>query len=92
MKPSGIWNEQIYQCVQRSTLPATLSAKKILANPENLPAEVDLGPLCFIWFVNSISVIFDYVHVLFYANHMKLFFPVKGFQDCMKFQLIEKNS
>jgi hypothetical protein len=45
-----------------------------------------LGPLCFIWFVNRISVFFDYVHVLFYADDMKLFLPVRGFQDCMKIQ------
>jgi hypothetical protein len=39
------------------------------------------GPLCFIWFVNRISVIFDYVRVLFYADDMKLFLPVRGFLD-----------
>jgi hypothetical protein len=44
------------------------------------------GPLSFIWFVNRISEIFDYVRVLFYANHMKLFLPVSGFQDCLKIQ------
>jgi hypothetical protein len=31
-------------------------------------------------------VIFDYIRVLFYADDMKLFLPVKGFQDCMKIQ------
>jgi hypothetical protein len=45
-----------------------------------------LGPLCFIWFVSRISVIFDYVRVLFYADDMKLFLPVRSFQDCMKIQ------
>jgi hypothetical protein len=45
-----------------------------------------LGPLCFIWFVNKISVIFDYVRVLFYANDMKLFLPISVFQDCLKIQ------
>jgi hypothetical protein len=38
-----------------------------------------LGPLCFIWFVNRISEIFDYVRVLFYADDMKLFLRVSGF-------------
>jgi hypothetical protein len=32
-----------------------------------------LGPSCFIWFVNRISVIFDYVRVLFYADDMELY-------------------
>jgi hypothetical protein len=45
-----------------------------------------LGPLSFIWFVNRISVIFDYVRVLFCADDMKLFLPVQGFQHCMKMQ------
>jgi Reverse transcriptase (RNA-dependent DNA polymerase)/Endonuclease-reverse transcriptase len=51
-----------------------------------VPQGSHLGPLCFIWFVNRISEIFDYVRVLFYADDMKLFLPVKGFQDCMKIQ------
>jgi hypothetical protein len=46
----------------------------------------NLGPLCFIWFVNRISEIFDYVGVLFYAEDMKLFLPVSGFKDCLKIQ------
>jgi hypothetical protein len=45
-----------------------------------------LGPLCFIWFVNRISEIFDYVCVLFDADDMKLFLPVSGFQNCLKIQ------
>jgi hypothetical protein len=45
-----------------------------------------LGSLCFIWFVNRVSEIFDYVIVLFYADDMKLFLPVSGFQDCLKIQ------
>jgi hypothetical protein len=46
-----------------------------------------LGPLCFIWFVNRILEIFDYVRVLFYADDMKLFLSVSGgFQDYMKIQ------
>jgi hypothetical protein len=43
-----------------------------------------LGPLCFIWFVNRISEIFGYVRILFFADDMKLFLPVSGFQDCLK--------
>jgi hypothetical protein len=43
-------------------------------------------PQVFIWFVNRISVIFDYVHVLFYADDMKLLLSVRSFQDCMKIQ------
>jgi hypothetical protein len=39
-KPLGVWSEQIYQCLQRLTSPATLSAKQILPNPENLLAKV----------------------------------------------------
>jgi hypothetical protein len=42
-----------------------------------------LGPLCFIGFVNRISVIFEYVRLLFYAHDMKLFLLVSGFQDCI---------
>jgi hypothetical protein len=41
-----------------------------------VPQGSHLRPLCLIWFVNRISVIFDYVHVLFYAAEMKLFLPV----------------
>jgi hypothetical protein len=50
----------------------------------SLLQESHLAPLCFIWFVNRISEIFDYVHVLFYAEDMKLFLYVSGFQDCLK--------
>jgi hypothetical protein len=46
----------------------------------------DLGPLCFIWFVSRISVIFDFFGVLVYADDIKLFLPFRGFQDCMKIQ------
>jgi hypothetical protein len=38
-----------------------------------------LEPLCFIWFMNEISRIFGHVRVLFYADDMKLFLPVRGF-------------
>jgi hypothetical protein len=51
-----------------------------------VPPVSHLGPLCLIWFVNRISVIFDYVCVLFYADDIKLFLPVRGFQVCMKIQ------
>jgi hypothetical protein len=37
-----------------------------------------LGPLCFIWFVNEIARIFRHVRVLFYADDMKMFLPVRG--------------
>jgi hypothetical protein len=30
--------------------------------------------------------IFEYVRVLFYADDIKLVFPVKNFQECMKIQ------
>jgi hypothetical protein len=52
-----------------------------------VPQGSHLGPLCFIWFVNRISEIFDYERELFYADDMKLFLPVSGFQDCLKIQL-----
>jgi hypothetical protein len=41
-----------------------------------VPQGIHLGPLCFIWFVNRISEILNYVYVLFYADDMKLFLPV----------------
>jgi hypothetical protein len=51
-----------------------------------VPQGSHLGPLCFIWFVNEISRIFRHKLVLFYADDMKLFLPVRGFQDCLKIQ------
>jgi hypothetical protein len=42
--------------------------------------------LCFIWFVNRISMIFKYVRVLFYADDLMLFLPIKNFLDCTKIQ------
>jgi hypothetical protein len=51
-----------------------------------VPQRSHLGPLCFIWFFNRISEIFDYVRVLFYTDDKKLFLPVSGFQDCLKIQ------
>jgi hypothetical protein len=50
-----------------------------------VPQASHLGPLCFIWFVNRISEIFDYVRVLFYADDMKLFLSISGYQ--VKIQL-----
>jgi hypothetical protein len=51
-----------------------------------VPQGSHLGQLSIIWFFNKISEIFDYVRVLFYADDMKLFFPVSGFQDCLIIQ------
>jgi hypothetical protein len=51
-----------------------------------VPQVSHLGPLSFIWFVNRISEIFDYVRVLFYAEDMRLFLPVSRFQDYLKIQ------
>jgi hypothetical protein len=44
-----------------------------------VPQRSHLGPLCFIWFVDRILVIFDY-------DDVKLFLPVRDFQDYMKIQ------
>jgi hypothetical protein len=41
-----------------------------------VPQESHLEPMCFIWIVNKISMIFEYVRVLFYADDMKLFLSV----------------
>jgi hypothetical protein len=51
-----------------------------------VPQRSHLGPLWIIWFVKGISEIFDYVRVLFYAEDMKLFLPVSGFQNSLKIQ------
>jgi hypothetical protein len=32
-------------------------------------------------------MIFHYVRVMFYADYMKLFLSVRGFQDCMQIQV-----
>jgi hypothetical protein len=55
------------------------AVSKYIRVTSGVPQGSYLGPLCFIWFVNRISVIFDYVR-------MKLFLSVRGFQDCMKIQ------
>jgi hypothetical protein len=60
------------------------AVSKDIKGTSGVPQGSHLGPLCFIWFVSRISVIFDYVHVLFYADDMKLFLPVSEFQDCLK--------
>jgi hypothetical protein len=52
----------------------------------NVPQGRYLGPLCFIWFVDEISRNLRHVWVLFYADDMKLFLPVRGFRDCLKIQ------
>jgi hypothetical protein len=52
-----------------------------------VPQGSHLRPLCFTWFVNRISEIFNYARVLFYADDTKLFLPVSGFQDWLKIQL-----
>jgi hypothetical protein len=51
-----------------------------------IPQGSHLGPLCSIWFVNEVAEIFDYVRVLFNADDLKLFLPVRGFQVCLKIQ------
>jgi hypothetical protein len=49
-----------------------------------VPQGSHLGPLCFIRLVNVISWIIGHVRVFFYADDMKLFLSVRGFQDCLK--------
>jgi hypothetical protein len=51
-----------------------------------VPQGSHLGPLCYIWFVNEIARIFRHVRVLFYADDIKLFLPVRGFRDCLRIQ------
>jgi hypothetical protein len=51
-----------------------------------VPQGSHLGPLFFIWFVNEIFRIFRHVRVLFYADDMELFLPVRGFRDCLNIQ------
>jgi hypothetical protein len=53
-------------------------SKDILVT-SGVPQGSYLRPLCFIWLVNEISRIFKHVRVLFYADDMKLFLPVRGF-------------
>jgi hypothetical protein len=51
-----------------------------------VPQGSHLGPLCFVWFVNEITLIFKYVRVLFYADDLKLFLPIGSSHDCLKIQ------
>jgi hypothetical protein len=51
-----------------------------------VPKGSNLGPICFIRFVNEISRIFRHGPVLFYADDMKLFLPLRGFRDCLSIQ------
>jgi Reverse transcriptase (RNA-dependent DNA polymerase) len=51
-----------------------------------VPQGDHLGPLCFIWFVNKITLIFKYVRALLYAYEMKLFLTVGSSHDCLKIQ------
>jgi hypothetical protein len=37
--PSGVWSEQMYQCLLLSTFPAIFLAKQILLHPRNQPVE-----------------------------------------------------
>jgi Reverse transcriptase (RNA-dependent DNA polymerase) len=43
-----------------------------------------LGPLCFIWFFDEITLIFKYVRALFYADDMKLFLPFVSSHDFLR--------
>jgi hypothetical protein len=62
------------------------AVSKDIKATSGVPQGSNLGPLCFIWFVIRISEIFNYIRVFFYADDMKLFLPVSGFQDCLKIQ------
>jgi hypothetical protein len=48
------------------------AVSKIIRVTSDVSQGSHLGLLCFIWFVNRISVIFDYFRVLFYTDDMKL--------------------
>jgi Reverse transcriptase (RNA-dependent DNA polymerase) len=62
------------------------SVSKDIRVTSGVPQGSHLGPLCFIWFINELAELFQFVRVLFYADDMKLFLPVQGFQDCLKMQ------
>jgi hypothetical protein len=62
--------------IQRIIIGETVS--KDIRVTSGVPQGSHLGSLCFIWFANRISMIFDYVRVLFYVDDMK---------DCVKIQL-----
>jgi hypothetical protein len=71
--------------IQRIRISACGAVSKDIRVTLGVPHWSHLGPLCFIWFVNRISMIFEYVRMLFYADDMMLF-SVKSFQDCMKIE------
>jgi hypothetical protein len=71
--------------IQRVKMGDCVSRDNLVTS--GVPQESHLGPLCFIWFVNEIPRIFRHVQVLFYADDMKLFLPVRGFRDCLKTQI-----
>jgi hypothetical protein len=52
--------------IQRIRIGGAVS--KDIRVTSGVPLANHLGPLCFIWFVNRISMIFEYVRVLFYAD------------------------
>jgi hypothetical protein len=80
----GLWlRSYLPGRIQRIRISVAVS--KDIQLTSGVPQGSHLGSLGFIWFGNRISWIFDYC-VLFYADDMKLFFPVRGFQDCMKIQ------
>jgi hypothetical protein len=78
------WGSYLSERIQELRIGDAVS--KDIKVTSGAPQGSHLGPLCFIWFVNRISEIFDYVRVLFYADDTKLFLPVSGFQDCLKIQ------
>jgi len=51
-----------------------------------VPQGSHLGPLLFILFVNSVVDAVSDIHISIYADDMKLFLPVKSFDDCFKLQ------
>jgi hypothetical protein len=56
--------------IQRMRIGGAVS--KDITVTSGVPQGSLFGPLCFIWFVNRMSMNFEYVH------DMKLFLPVKG--------------
>jgi hypothetical protein len=63
-------------------------ASKVILVTSSVPQGSHLGPLCFIWLVNEIAQIFEYVRMFFYADDMKLFLTVMTLtaQDAKKGQ------
>jgi hypothetical protein len=70
--------------IQRVTMGDCVSRDILVTS--GVPQGSHLGPLCFIWFVNKLARIFRHVRVIFYADDMKLFLPVRGFRDCLRIQ------